>query len=44
LPRIGASTKGTVRTPRLAEIERLPISSATKKIGASAQRGLGMTT
>jgi A/G-specific adenine glycosylase len=36
LPRIGASTKGTVRTPRLAEIERLPISNATKKIAASA--------
>jgi A/G-specific adenine glycosylase len=26
-----------VRTPRLREIERLPISSATKKIGAAAQ-------
>jgi adenine-specific DNA glycosylase len=44
LPRIGASTKGTVRIPRLAEIERLPISNATKKIAASARRGLGMTT
>ena len=44
LPRIGASTQGTVRTPRLAEIERLPISNATKKIAASARRGLGMTT
>jgi hypothetical protein len=33
-----------VRTPRLAEIERLPISSATKKIAGAARRGLGMTT
>jgi A/G-specific adenine glycosylase len=35
-PAIHLSTKGGVRTPRLAEIERLPISSATKKIAASA--------
>ena len=37
LPRIGLSTKGMVRTPRLSEIERLPISSATRKIAAAAR-------
>jgi hypothetical protein len=31
---------GSMRTPRLAEIERLPISSATKKISAAARAAL----
>jgi A/G-specific adenine glycosylase len=41
-PRMAApgSLANGVRTPRLAEIERLPISSATKKISAAALRFL----
>jgi A/G-specific adenine glycosylase len=36
LPLNGSPAKGGVRTTRLLEIERLPISSATKKIAAAA--------
>jgi A/G-specific adenine glycosylase len=36
LPAPKASLANAVRTPRLAEIERLPISSATKKIATAA--------
>jgi A/G-specific adenine glycosylase len=41
-PATGLPTR-SVRTPRLAEIERLPISSATKKIAAGALRSLTST-
>jgi A/G-specific adenine glycosylase len=37
LPRTNSRTAGAVRTPRLADLGRLPISSATKKIAASAR-------
>ena len=41
LPAPGSSASGlsaeSIRTPRFAEIERLPISSATKKIAAAAR-------
>lgn len=37
LPKIDSRKAGAVRTPPLAEVSRLPISSATKKIAASAQ-------
>jgi A/G-specific adenine glycosylase len=37
LPRPKSLRMGTVRTPRLADLGRLPISSATKKIAASAR-------
>jgi len=37
LPRPKSLRTGAVRTPRLADLGRLPISSATKKIAASAQ-------
>lgn len=37
LPAIASSKAENVRTPRLTEIGRLPISSATKKIAASAR-------
>jgi A/G-specific adenine glycosylase len=37
LPRTNSRTAGVVRTPRLADLGHLPISSATKKIAASAQ-------
>ena len=37
LPRTNSRTPGAVRTPRLADLGRLPISSATKKIAASAR-------
>ena len=40
LPAIDSPAKGGARTPRLAEIERLPISSATKKIAAAARAAL----
>ena len=39
LPRPNSRTAGAVRTPRLADLGRLPISSATKKIAASARLG-----
>ncbi len=37
LPRPKSLRTATVRTPRLADLDRLPISSATKKIAASAR-------
>jgi hypothetical protein len=37
LPRTNSRADGAVRTPRLADLGRLPISSATKKIAASAR-------
>ena len=37
LPRPKSLRTGAVRTPRLADLNRLPISSATKKIAASAR-------
>jgi len=40
LPAIDLSASGGVRTPRLAEIERLPISSATRKIAAASLAAL----
>jgi A/G-specific adenine glycosylase len=40
LPRTNSLRTGAVRTPRLADLGRLPISSATKKIAASAQAAL----
>jgi A/G-specific adenine glycosylase len=40
LPAIDVSASSGVRTPRLAKIERLPISSATKKIAAAARAAI----
>ena len=37
LPPIASSAAQNMRTPRLAEIERLPISSATRKVASAAR-------